>query len=225
MFGKHFEEAEAKVLFIELDHIKAWRNTSAEPSELFEVILEVRTRDGQLFRTNIKEHFNPYHSPSVGDIVKVQYDPKSKAVKVITKGDARYDLRARKEAQRARHDEILAAPAGTPLPSTGGYPGSDDDDLAELVRMELEEYQQQRNMLMQNGADGSGLILHCDAVGAAVPPLVCYAVDVEIRPLLGGAPFTCSLPAWVDPYTHPIVVGSTVQVKYDPHDTSRAIIL
>jgi len=225
MFGKHLEEAEAKVLFIELVRIKAWRNTAAEPSELFEVILEVRTRDGQLFRTNIKEHFNPYHSPGVGDIVKVQYDPKSKAVKVITKGDARYDRHAREQARRARHDEILAAPAGTPLPSTGGPSGSEDDDLAELVRMELEEYQQRRRMLMQNGADGTALILRCNKTGAAVPPLVCYAVDVEIRPLLGSAPFTCSLPAWIDPHTHPIVVGSTVQVKYDPQDTARAILL
>jgi hypothetical protein len=233
MFGKHFEEAEATVLFIAMDtHTKEWHNSAAEPRELFEVILDVRPHNGQLFRTSIKEHFNPYHSPNVGDVVKVQYDPKSKEVKITTKGDIRYDQHAKELARQAQHDQILAAPAGTPLYSTGGQPGyptggqagGEDEELAELVRLELEEYRQRCNELQLNGSDGSATVLHIDEVGAAVPPLVCYAVDVEIRPLLGGARFTRTVAAWVDPRTHPIVVGSTVQVKYS-QDTSRAIIL
>ena len=68
MFGKHFEAAEATVVFIQmLSH--------GLPKSLYELILDVRTQDGQMFRTSIKEHFAPFLDPSVGDVVQVQYDP------------------------------------------------------------------------------------------------------------------------------------------------------
>ena len=84
MFGKHFEAAEATVLFAQYHSTNTFLNY-----RIYEVILEVRTRDGQTFRTDIKQHF--FRIPTVGDVVKVEYDPKSKQVKVVTKGDARYD--------------------------------------------------------------------------------------------------------------------------------------
>jgi hypothetical protein len=71
MFGKHFEAAEATVVFIEM-------RSHGLPKSLYELILDVRTQDGQTFRTSIKEHFVPFLDPSVGDVVKVQYDPMQK---------------------------------------------------------------------------------------------------------------------------------------------------
>src|SRR5690348_18252495 len=118
MFGKHFEAAEATILFAQYHSTNTFLNY-----RIYEVILEVRTQDGQTFRTNMKQHF--FRIPTVGDVVKVEYDPKSKQVKVVTKGDARYDeeafLHAADLANKTEHDAILAAPAGTPLPQTQAY--------------------------------------------------------------------------------------------------------
>ncbi len=84
MFGKHFEAAEATILFIKYHsggyHGEGDRRNSGDGYATYEVILEVRTRDGQTFRTDIKQYFSL--RPRVGDVVKVKYDPKSKKVKV-----------------------------------------------------------------------------------------------------------------------------------------------
>src|SRR5437588_871835 len=91
MFGKHVEAAEATILFVKYHSsgsifVKDPRDRSAT----FEVILEVRTQDGQPFRTEIQQFFE--REPHVGDVVRVQYDPKSKQVKVVTKGDAPFTV-------------------------------------------------------------------------------------------------------------------------------------
>ena len=62
-------------------------------------------------------------------------------------------------------------------------------------------------------------------MGQAVPPLVGYVVEVEVRPRFGGAPFTVELDAWLDLRTHPIAPGSTVQVRYDPQNFFHIILL
>jgi hypothetical protein len=111
MFGKHFEAAEATVLFVEI--LNSFTNTEWQP---YQFILEVRTQSGQTLRTTVKEHFVLFNHPEVGDVVKVQYDPKSQQVKLDTKGDIRYDVHAKELARKAQRDAILSAPAGTPLP-------------------------------------------------------------------------------------------------------------
>src|SRR5258706_9470357 len=210
MFGKHFEPAEATVVFIEM-------RSHGLPKSLYELILDVRTQDGQMFRTSIKEHFVPSLDPSVGDVVKVQYDPKSKVVKVDINGDSRYDQHAKELARKAEHDAILAAPAGTPLPQTMTHD-------VEVSRLQLEEHNKLRNELLLSSSEGTATVLSIQEMGEAVPPLVGYVVEVEVRPLFGGAPFTVELDAWLDLRTNPIAAGSTVQVRYDPQNFFRIII-
>lgn len=230
MFGKHFEAAEATILFVTYHsggyHGEGdWRN-SADGYATFEVILEVRTQDGQTFRTDIKEYFSL--RPRVGDVVKVDYDPKSKKVKVVTKGDARYDVRAFVHAadlaDKAKRDALLSAPAGTPLPQTFDRVNLREKERTEDTRVELEEQKKLRDELLLNGSEGTATILRIWELGAAVPPLARYVLKVEVRPLLGGAPFTCSLRTFLDPRTTPIAAGSTLPVRYDPQDTSRIIL-
>jgi hypothetical protein len=211
MFGKHFEAAEATVVFIQM-------RSHGLPKSLYELILDVRTQDGQMFRTSIKEHFAPFLDPSVGDVVQVQYDPKSKVVKVDIKGDTRYDLHAKDLARKAEHDAILAAPAGTPLPQTLAYD-------AEVSRLTLEAHNKLRNELLLSSSEGTATVLSIQEMGQAVPPLVGYVVEVEVRPRFGGAPFTCEMDAWLDLRTNPITPGSTVQVRYDPQNFFNIIIL
>ena len=211
MFGKHFEAAEATVLFIEM-------RSHGLPKSLYELILEVRTQNGQPFRTNIKEHFTSFLEPTVGDVVKVQYDPKSKEVKVDIKGDARYDQHAKDRARKAEYDALLAAPAGTPLPQTLAYD-------AEVSRFTLEAHKKLRNELLLSSSEGTATVLSIQEMGQAVPPLVGYVVEVEVRPRLGGVPFTVELDAWLDLRTHPIAAGSTVQVRYDPQNFFNIIVL
>jgi hypothetical protein len=188
------------------------------PKSLYELILDVRTQDGQMFRTSIKEHFAPFLDPSVGDVVQVQYDPKSKVVKVDIKGDPRYDLHAKDLARKAEHDAILAAPAGTPLPQTLAYD-------AEVSRLTLEAHNKLRNELLLSSSEGTATVLSIQEMGQAVPPLVGYVVEVEVRPRFGGAPFTMEMDAWLDLRKNPIAPGSTVQVRYDPQNFFNIIIL
>lgn len=137
MFGKHVETAEATVLFVAYHsggyHGKGdWRNSAGEYAT-FEVILDVRTQDGQIFRTDIKQYFSL--KPRVGDVVKVDYDPKRKKVKVVTKGDARYDVRAFVRAtdlaNKAKRDALLSEPTGTPEPQTRDRTSLQEKEQAE----------------------------------------------------------------------------------------------
>lgn len=215
MFGKHLEAAEATILFAQYHSTNTFLN-----AQIYEVILEVRTQDGQTFRTDMKQHFS--RLPHVGDVVKVEYDPKSKKVKVVTKGDARYDVEAFVHAadlaNKATHDAILSAPAGTPLPQTLAYD-------AEVSRLQLEEHTKLRNALLRSGSEGTATVLSIQEMGQAVPPLVGYVVEVEVRPNFGGASFSMEMDAWLDLRARPIAPGSTVQVRYDPQNFFDIIIV
>jgi hypothetical protein len=120
--------------------------------------------------------------------------------------------------RKAKHDEVLAASAGTPLPQTIAYD-------AEVSRFTLEAHQKLRNKLLLSSAEGTATVLSLQEMGQAVLPLVGYIVEVEVRPHFGGAPFTVELDAWLDLRTHPIVPGSTVQVRYDPQNFFDIILL
>lgn len=217
MFGKHFEVAEATVLF------SKFRNGGSGYAT-FEIILDVCTQDGQTFRTSIKQVFLTYLQPRVGDMVQVHYAPKSKKAKIITKGDARYDLRIAARTSKAKHDAILAAPAGTPLPQTPDRASLREKERTENARVELEEQKKLRDELLLSGSKGTATVLRIWERGVAVPPLVRYLLKVEVRPHSSDAPFTRSLRAFLDPSTHTIAAGSTVPVRYDPQDTSRIIL-
>lgn len=221
MFGKHIEAAEATILFVKYHSSGSiFAKDPRDRSATFEVILEVRTQNGQPFRTEIKQFFE--REPHVGDVVRVQYDPQSKQVKVITKGDARYDVRAFMHATdlaaKAEHDALLAAPAGTPLPQTMAY----DEEVS---RFTLEAHKELRNALQRSSAEGTATVLSIQEMGQAVPPLVGYIVEVEVRPRFGGVPFTVEMDAWLDLKTNPISPGSIVQVRYDPQNFFDIILL
>lgn len=221
MFGKHVEAAEATILFVKYHSSGSiFAKDPRDRSATFEIIVEVRTRDGQPFRTEIQQFFE--REPHVGDVVRVHYNPKSKQVKVITKGDARYDVRAFVHATdlaaKAEHDALLAAPAGTPLPQTLAYD-------AEVARLTLQEHNELRNALQYGSAEGTATVLSIQEMGQAVPPLVGYIVEVDVRPHFGGAPFTVEMDAWLDLSIHSIAPGSTVQVRYDPQNFFRIILL
>jgi len=127
--------------------------------------------------------------------------------------------------RKAQHDQMLAASGGTSLPyQTPAQANTEDPELAELSRLELEEHKILRDELLFTGSEGSATVLSIFEMGTAVPPLVGYLIDVEVKPVMGGPRFTRSLADWLDPRTNRIVAGSTVQVRYDPQDTSRIII-
>ena len=214
MFGKHFEAAEATVLFVEiLNHGH------------YEFILDVRTQAGQTFRTTVREYFVPLLEPSVGDVVKVQYDPKSQKVKLDTKGDIRYDQHAKDRARKAEHDAILAAPAGTSLPRKIAQANQiDDPELISLVQLELAQRNELRDELVRSGSEGIGTILNVNETGMALSSLACYMVDVQVSPIYGGSSFNRPVEVWIDPRQGTIAPGDSVRVRYDPQDTSRIVI-
>lgn len=121
-------------------------------------------------------------------------------------------------ARKTEHDGMLAASAGTPLPQTTAYD-------AEVSRFTLEEHNKLRSELLRSGTEGIATVLSIQEMGQAVPPLVGYVVEVEVRPSFGGAPFTMEMDAWLDLRTNPIAPGSTVQVRYDPQNFFDIIIL
>ncbi|HET8843086.1 MAG TPA: hypothetical protein VFN35_16605 [Ktedonobacteraceae bacterium] len=236
MFGKHFEAAEATILFVKYHSSGSiFAKDPRDRSATFEVILEVCTQDGQPFRTEIRQFFE--RPPHVGDVVRVQYDPKSKQVKVVTKGDARYDVRAFVHATdlaaKAEHDALLAAPAGTPVPLPQAAQQTAADE--EQSRFALEEHKKRRNELLLIGYEGIATVLSIQERRVtlpplfdfviAVPPLVCYRVEVEFFPRIGGTPVYNAPEAWLDPGNNPIIPGSTVRIRYNPKNFFDMIIL
>ncbi|HEY0754342.1 MAG TPA: hypothetical protein VGD98_10300 [Ktedonobacteraceae bacterium] len=120
--------------------------------------------------------------------------------------------------RKAKQHEILAAPAGTPLPQAMAYD-------AEVSRFTLEAHKKLRNELLLSSSEGTATVLSIQEMGQAVPPLVGYVVEVEVRPRFDGAPFTVEMDAWLDLRTYPIAPGSTVQVRYDPQNFFDIILL
>lgn len=219
LFGKHFEEAEATVLFVEM--LTAYTNTGYQP---YQFILEVRTQSGQTFRTTVKEHFVLFNHPEVGDVVKVQYDPKSQQVKLDTKGDIRYDAHTKELARKAHYDAILSAPPGTPLPKTPVASPQMDPELLQLAQGELAQQHKLQQELLRSGTAGTATILGVNEMGLSIPPLVVYLVDVQVKPASGGAAFPCSFITWIDPGQRTLVPGNSISVIYDPQNSSRIII-
>ncbi len=145
MFGHH-ESAQAKVLLAEMV-FGFWEE---EHHTNYEFVLEVYPANGQAFRAKTRHHFlNFTPHPEVGHMVNVTYDPKSLEVKLDLKDDDRYGEKglkhkqqAGRQAEKARIDELLSAPPGTPVSSPllkGINPADLDPELLELVRMEEAE--------------------------------------------------------------------------------------
>jgi hypothetical protein len=214
LFGKHLEAAEATVLFVELP-------THGH----YEFILEVCTQAGQTFRTTVRDSFVPLLEPAVGDMVKVQYDPKSQQVKLDTKGDIRYDQHAKDRARKAEHDAILVAPAGTPLLRRMAQAHQiADPELISLVQLELAQRNELRDDLVRSGSEGIGTILNVHETGLALSSLACYLVGVQVSPIYGGSSFHRPVEVWIDPRQGTVAPGDAVRVRYDPQDTSRIVL-
>lgn len=148
MFGHHHETAQATVLYAEMV-ITAWEE---EHHTTYEFVLEVQPPNGQAFRAKTRHHFPSFTPhPQVGDMVYVKYDPKSLKVELHVDGDNRYGWegekhkeQARRQAEQARRDALLAAPPGTPVSSantTGGGVNDVDLELLELTQQEEAERQ------------------------------------------------------------------------------------
>lgn len=150
MFHWHQELAQATVLYTG-DITSDWGDQAYDKMEY---VLEVHPPTGQVFRARTTHRFIKFtHTPQVGDVVNVTYDPRSQKVELDLKDDLRYGVKhmryveqMERQAGRQQRDALLAAPPGTPLPSAGGPAGAGrpslDAELLELLALEEAERQQ-----------------------------------------------------------------------------------
>ena len=148
----HHETAQAKVLFAEMV-ITAWEE---EHHTTYEFVLEVQPPNGQAFREKTRHAFPSFTPhPEVGDVVYVKYDPKSLKIELHLHGDNRYGWEGEKHKEQMRHqaeqaqrDALLAAPPGTPLPSSHPRGGAGmaglDPELQALMHLEEAERRAQQ---------------------------------------------------------------------------------
>lgn len=150
MFSWHHELAQATVLYTG-DITSDWGDQAYDKMEY---VLEVHTPTGQVFRAKATHRFIRFtHTPQVGDVVKVKYDPRSQKVELELRDDLRYGVKHMRYVEQMEHqagrnqrDALLAAPPGTPLPSAGRPGGAGihslDAELLELMALEEAERQQ-----------------------------------------------------------------------------------
>lgn len=86
----------------------------------FDLIVDVHPEGAAPFRTEVRKHFGSMHAPQAGDRIGVRCNPRTRRVRLRTKGDPRYDRSiyhdAGKQAAQAEHDRLLRSPPGTPPP-------------------------------------------------------------------------------------------------------------
>lgn len=99
MFGrgkKDWESAEATIVLV---HVKRVSSDGLTPTR--EWAADVRLRDGRVVRAKIDEPswVTDFWPPDAGDVVKVQVDPKSGAVRFDVKNDPRLSMKGRERLE------------------------------------------------------------------------------------------------------------------------------
>jgi hypothetical protein len=140
MFGRaKWEKAEATIIASEFGlgtSLYTW------------FVADVKTPDGQIFRTKLKRpraSMN-FWEPYPGAVVGVEYDPKSRQARFDT-SDPRNDGTQVLRAQRSQAQDLLSQGPG-PGPGSSPVPGpkepTDDEELKILMDM-MEEEEAKRN--------------------------------------------------------------------------------
>lgn len=111
-----------------------WASNGPKTSKQHETyIIEVHPEGAAPFRVEAKAWVGWLTRPQVGDTVNVLWKPGSHDVEIVIKGDIRYDdgLRAERQdqADAAQREQILSAPAGTPIPATPGVAAAEGGDV------------------------------------------------------------------------------------------------
>ena len=141
MFGKKksMVEGQAKIL---LDVGPAgYTGMVGDPTANIKYIVEVQPANGEPFRVETKAKVELISPPAVGDVLRALYDPESHKVELQLEGDPRYDSKVRKEAKKARREELLH---GGP-PTHESVVKDEMDTLNRLAQQAIEELQNAEN--------------------------------------------------------------------------------
>jgi hypothetical protein len=141
MFGKKksMVEGQAKIL---LDEGPAdYTGMVGDPTAHMKYIVEVQPANGEPFRAETKAKVELISPPTVGDVLRALYDPESHKVELQLEGDPRYDSKLRKEAKKARREELLHG--GPPTPESAVE--DEMNTLNRLAAQAIEELQGAEN--------------------------------------------------------------------------------
>lgn len=110
MFGKDWQPARGTVVAS-----RAERTTGDGMVSIYEFVVDVRTPEGELFRAKVPEPriATDFKDPSVGDVVRVEFDPKSHDVR-FDKHDPALSWKAFKSNRDREFNSTLDQPPSDP---------------------------------------------------------------------------------------------------------------
>jgi hypothetical protein len=165
MFGKHWISAQGTVVAS-----RASSTTGDGTVSIYEFVVDVRTPDGEVFRAKVEEPriATDFKDPSVGDVVDVEFDPKSRKVR-FDKDDPALSWKAYKKSRRDSFEDTLAqAPGTSPSPAATADPQV--DQMAALIQ----------------AAQAQGGVIRLDSAGgpdaAALKEMLLRAVQGAVPP-------------------------------------------
>jgi hypothetical protein len=141
MFGKKksMVEGQAKILMDEGP--AGYTGMVGDPTATIKYIVEVHPASGEPFRVETKAKVELISPPVAGDVLRALYDPESHKVELQLEGDPRYDPKVRKEAQKARREELLH---GGP-PTRESVVQNEMDTVNQLAQQAIEKLQDAEN--------------------------------------------------------------------------------
>jgi len=106
MFGKDWQPARGTIVAS-----RTLRTTGDGMVSIYEFVVDVRTAEGELFRTKVPEPkiATDFKDPAVGDVVRVEVDPRSHDVR-FDKHDPALSWKAYRAAQDQAFDQTLRQP-------------------------------------------------------------------------------------------------------------------
>ncbi len=131
MFGRNWQEADAKVVAAEIGE-------AIQGGVLMNAVyvVDVSPADAPAFRARVEN----VQAPGItileaGDTVRVRYDGKGR-VEIVEKGDPRFDTKVMRVETQSRLDALMAQPPGTPAPDPAEEVDPDMAKLDALLRDE-----------------------------------------------------------------------------------------
>jgi hypothetical protein len=107
MFGKKKSMVEGQAKILQNEGPAGYGGMVGDPTGTFKFIVEVQPAGGAPFRAETKAKAELILLPVAGDVLRALYDPESHKVELQLEGDPRYDSKVRKQAQKARREELL----------------------------------------------------------------------------------------------------------------------
>jgi hypothetical protein len=141
MFGKKKSMVEGQAKILQDVGPAGYTGMVGDPTANIKYIVEVHPANGEPFRVETKAKVELISPPAVGDVLRALYDPESHKVELQLEGDPRYDSKVRKEAKKARREELLH---GGP-PTHESALENEMDTVNRLAQRAIEELQDAEN--------------------------------------------------------------------------------